>query len=153
MGGQRRVRVVQGCWGVALRAPGRAEEVAGLVDLAIDAAVEEGLRPAAEEGLRIALREALANALEHGNARDPDVDLEVRISRTREVLLIDVVDDGHGDPPTGALPAPDARRQVTGEQPLGGWGLWLMRRSVDDVEVVRDEGRRRVRLRLQLDGS
>jgi serine/threonine-protein kinase RsbW len=139
---------------VTLRAPGRAEEVAGLVDRAIAVAGEVGLRPADDQRLRIALREALANALEHGNANDPDIELEVRISRTRRSLLVDVVDDGHGDlPPSGPPVVPDVRRQIAGEQPIGGWGLWLMRRSVDDVEVAHDGGRRRVCLQLRLVGS
>jgi anti-sigma regulatory factor (Ser/Thr protein kinase) len=89
--------------------------------------------------IETAVGEALANAAEHG--RRAESQFEVRVRVERDMLVIEVQDDGAGfaSPALESRPAHDSPR---------GFGIYLMRRLMDKVEF--NAGGTCVRLAKQL---
>jgi serine/threonine-protein kinase RsbW len=81
--------------------------------------------------IRLAAGEALSNAVEHGSARSSN-GFTVECGFDGDALSIEVSDSGLGfAPPPGAqTAAPDQRGR--------GFGIFLMRRLVDDVAFTRN---------------
>ncbi len=81
--------------------------------------------------IRLAAGEALSNAVEHGRGRRVGA-FSVACSYDDDVLTIEVRDSGDGfaAPPDPGTIAPDPRGR--------GFGLFLMRRLMDDVSFTRN---------------
>jgi anti-sigma regulatory factor (Ser/Thr protein kinase) len=78
--------------------------------------------------IETAVGEALANAAEHGHRSDSGFDVRVYVERNR--LIIEVQDDGAGfgaPDPAAKAPAHDAPR---------GFGIYLMRHLMDEVDYT-----------------
>jgi anti-sigma regulatory factor (Ser/Thr protein kinase) len=104
-------------------------------------------RPSPErlERLGTAVAEAAMNAIEHGNRNDPEVPDRVRVTATPEALTVRITD--HGQPhDAGAVPTPDIEAKLEGLQSPRGWGLFLMRAMVDEVNETADDGLHAVEL-------
>lgn len=89
--------------------------------------------------IETAVGEALANAAEHGHRAESGFEVRVRVER--EMLVIEVQDDGAGFDASPAVecPAYDAPR---------GFGIYLMRHLMDEVHY--DIGGTCVRLAKRL---
>jgi len=104
--------------------------------------------------LKTAVAEATMNAIEHGNDNRADlaVDIEVFYSGT-EVIVTITDHGGRGDPGWAADgddgEIPDLDRKLSGDQGPRGWGLFLIRHMVDDMEVTVEGERRTVRLTMR----
>lgn len=97
------------------------------------------------ERLGAAVAEAAMNAIEHGNRNDPEVPVRVRVTATPEALTVRIAD--HGQPhDAGAVPTPDIEAKLEGLQSPRGWGLFLMRAMVDEVNETADDGLHAVEL-------
>jgi serine phosphatase RsbU (regulator of sigma subunit)/anti-sigma regulatory factor (Ser/Thr protein kinase) len=104
------------------------------------------------ERLKTAVGEATMNAIEHGNKNQPDLDVEIRVLRSDERVIVQVSDHG-GDQPVPTAVAPDLEAKLAGEQSPRGWGLFLIKNMVDDMEVISDGSRHTVELTLRLKGE
>ncbi len=102
-------------------------------------AASAGLPEAARidmERVRVALREALANAAEHGNGFRPEARIRVHARADRELLALEVEDQGRGfDPDRVAAPR---RRGGRSER---GRGIRFMRAMADRVRFERGGSR------------
>ncbi len=109
-----------------------------------------GLRRAARAYLRgvseevaddvvLALHEVATNAVLHGSGGGQPI--QVRVQVTDGWVEASVLDHGP-QPPAGLPVAADP-----GELHAGGWGLWLLRRLVDEVRLERVKRGTRVTLR------
>jgi len=83
------------------------------------------------ENLRLLVTELVSNAVRHAGA--PTVDLLVMV--TRPAVRVEVADRGPGF-------EPEQRRK--GQDPEGGWGLFLVARMADRWGVAHERGRTRV---------
>ncbi len=92
--------------------------------------------------VRLAVVEACLNALEYGGG---DVEVEV-VAHTdgSPWLEVRVVDYGPGFDPA-AVPRPQLRTKLRADRKRG-WGLELMRRLMDEVEISSMPGRTQVRM-------
>jgi serine/threonine-protein kinase RsbW len=82
--------------------------------------------------IRLAAGEALSNAVEHGSARSSD-GFTVECGFDGDALSIEVRDSGQG------FAIPESRNQaVTPDQRGRGFGIFLMRRLMDDVMFTRN---------------
>jgi serine/threonine-protein kinase RsbW len=90
----------------------------------------------------MALNEVATNAMLYGSRGGQPVQVQVRISS--DWVEASVLD--HGPQPPAGRPA-DAD---SGEPRAGGWGLWLLRRLVDEVRLERVNLGTRVTLRRAL---
>ena len=91
------------------------------------------------------------NAMEHGNDNDPGLEVEICIRSDGSTVEVLVSDQGG----LRALPEhpeiPDLDAKLEGLQRPRGWGLFLIRSMVDEMDVVADPddpSRHTARLRL-----
>jgi serine/threonine-protein kinase RsbW len=82
--------------------------------------------------IRLAAGEALSNAVEHGSARSSD-GFTVECGFDGDALSIEVRDAGQGF----VVPA-HSNRSVTPDRRGRGFGIFLMRRLMDDVVFTRN---------------
>ena len=92
--------------------------------------------------LRVAVNEACINAMEHGNNYDPSKSIVVSYACKDNNMIVTVKDSGSGKV------HPDFRRPDVEEQVkkfkterIGGWGLFLMKSLVDEVDISGSEGK------------
>ncbi|HEY3323218.1 MAG TPA: response regulator [Planctomycetota bacterium] len=92
--------------------------------------------------LRLALEEIVHNAIEWGNANDPTKRLRLSYCRLPDRITFRVEDEGSGFNP-GVLKDPSVNpqrhiqeRRCSGKR-MGGWGIFLARKMVDEVTFNR----------------
>jgi serine/threonine-protein kinase RsbW len=92
--------------------------------------------------VRLAVVEACLNALEYGSG-----DIEVELTAHADGspwIEVRIIDHGPGFDPH-AVPRPQLRAKLGAERKRG-WGLELMRRLMDEVEISSRPGRTQVRM-------
>ncbi len=104
------------------------------VQLAGSVAAQMGFSTARREDVKTAVGEAFINAVEHGNRGRADRRVTLRFELAAEELRVEVADGGAGfDPDRAAVP--HLQEKIAGRESRRGWGLFLMRRLVDHLEV------------------
>jgi anti-sigma regulatory factor (Ser/Thr protein kinase) len=102
------------------------------------------------ERLKTAVAEATMNAMEHGNHYRPEVPVELQVLVTDHDLLVRITDRGSGPPPKEDADAPDLEAKLEGIQTARGWGLFLIKSMVDEMNITGDEGHHTVELVVHL---
>ena len=121
------------------------EEVAGAIKYV-------GLEGQRLERLKTAVAEATLNAMEHGNHYRAELPVLIEVSASDTQLSVKITDEGSG-PPAFHSETPDIEAKLEGLQTPRGWGLFLIKNMVDDMEVTGDEHHHTVELMLHLDGQ
>jgi anti-sigma regulatory factor (Ser/Thr protein kinase) len=111
-----------------------------------------GLPQRTLERLKTAVAEATMNAMEHGNHYRAEVPVVIGVSASDEELSIKITDEGSG-PPLFHSETPDLEAKLEGRQPPRGWGLFLIKNMVDDMNVTGDEHHHTVELVIYLKGD
>jgi serine phosphatase RsbU (regulator of sigma subunit)/anti-sigma regulatory factor (Ser/Thr protein kinase) len=111
-----------------------------------------GLEQARLERLKTAVAEATMNAMEHGNHYQEDQPVNILVSVTTERLRIAITDHGGGQvvAPAGT---PDLDAKLQGLQSPRGWGLFLIKNMVDEMNVISDESHHTLELYFDLKGE
>jgi serine/threonine-protein kinase RsbW len=95
------------------------------------------------EDLKTAVAEACMNAIEHGNSLDRAINVTVVMTITPDKLEVRVADVGKQVVPA-TLPPP-------GSGDMRGWGMFLIRNLVDEMEITRlPDGGNQIRMALYL---
>ena len=102
------------------------------------------------ERLKTAVAEATMNAMEHGNKYRPEVPVEVAVLVDGRDLLVRITDRGSGPPPSRDADTPDLEAKLEGMQTPRGWGLFLIKSMVDEMNISGDEGHHTVELLVHL---
>lgn len=136
-----------------LSVPATDDGIRGALDALEGLLAAHGLAKAVTWPVGVSLDEVLANVVRHGlegRGGSAAVDLELRLETGVEPPVCEVVvaDDGPAFDPLQA-PDPDTSPGIE-ERPIGGLGIALVRRLMDEVEYERREGRNRLRLRRRL---
>ena len=96
------------------------------------------------EDLKTAVGEAVANAIEHGNQLHVGTKVLIMLTIEEKSLALNVVDQGHKPiPPLPLNPVARADNR--------GWGMFLIKNLVDEVEVVAQPGRNEMRMVIHLE--
>ena len=114
----------------------RLEEVRHACEFVVEAAEMAGLDERAVYHCQMAVDETLTNVIEHGyNFEEHDKEIEVMCNIEDDRFLITIIDDG---PPFNPLQheAPDPSAPLDDREP-GGWGIYFIRRLMDDVRYER----------------
>jgi serine/threonine-protein kinase RsbW len=111
-----------------------------------------GLPQRTLERLKTAVAEATMNAMEHGNHYRAEVPVVIEVSASDDELSIKITDEGSG-PPVFHSETPDLEAKLEGRQPPRGWGLFLIKNMVDDMNVTGDEHHHTVELVIYLKGD
>jgi anti-sigma regulatory factor (Ser/Thr protein kinase) len=111
-----------------------------------------GLPERTLERLKTAVAEATMNAMEHGNHYRAEIPVVIEVSASDAELSIKITDEGSG-PPTFHSETPDLEAKLEGMQTPRGWGLFLIKNMVDDMNVTGDEHHHTIELIIYLKGD
>jgi serine/threonine-protein kinase RsbW len=136
-----------------LTLPGTVEGIRRALDEVAGLWSGHGLPPALTWPVDLSLDEVLANVVQHafaGGDREAQMELLVELDAavTPPSCELVVSDDGPEFDPVAA-PAPDTTLPID-EREVGGLGLELVRRLMDEVSYERRDGRNHLRLRRRL---
>lgn len=98
------------------------------------------LPPERLANLKTAVAEAVMNAMEHGNHYQPDqvVVLQVLVSDTS--IVVRIHDQGEGEYHFGSNPTvPNLEAKLAEQETPRGWGLFLIKNLVDEMNVTNAE--------------
>ncbi|MDQ3900716.1 MAG: ATP-binding protein, partial [Actinomycetota bacterium] len=105
------------------------------------------------EGLKTAVAEATMNAIEHGNKNQPELPVHIRVLASADAVTVTVTDVG-GLPVDAPQPSmPDLEAKLAGLQTPRGWGLFLIKNMVDEMNVSADGEHHTVSLTVRLHES
>jgi serine/threonine-protein kinase RsbW len=111
--------------------PSKLSSLAQIGCFVATAADAAGLDERAAYGVQVAVDEACSNIIEHAYSDQSAGDIECEYEITDESLVITLRDHGRPfDPTSVADPELDAQLD---ERPLGGLGVYLMRKLMDSV--------------------
>jgi anti-sigma regulatory factor (Ser/Thr protein kinase) len=111
-----------------------------------------GLSERTLERLKTAVAEATMNAMEHGNHYRAEVPVLIEVSASDTQLSVKITDEGSG-PPAFHSERPDLEAKLEGMQTPRGWGLFLIKNMVDDMNVTGDEHHHTIELVTYLKGD
>jgi anti-sigma regulatory factor (Ser/Thr protein kinase) len=109
-----------------------------------------GLPDRTLERLKTAVAEATMNAMEHGNHYRVELPVIIEVAASDAELSVKITDEGSG-PPAFHSETPDLEAKLEGMQTPRGWGLFLIKSMVDEMNVTGDEHHHTVELILHLD--
>lgn len=120
---------------IELRLPSRLGYEKVAMDTIAVVAERMGLNAERIAGLRTAVSEAVTNAIEHGNngVRNAEVHIIMTVKGNTLVICIRDQNYHHFDRNYG-MQRPDLQQALQGEDV--GWGMWLIRQFVDEVEFT-----------------
>lgn len=118
--------------------------------------IREALRPLAlpeslMERLDTAIGEATMNAMEHGNNYQSEIPVGIRVEGSPTEVRVAITDQG--DPIPLEPESPDLELKLAGLQSPRGWGMFLIKNMVDDMQVVDDESGHTLQLTIHLKGA
>jgi serine/threonine-protein kinase RsbW len=111
-----------------------------------------GLPERTQQRFKTAVAEATLNAMEHGNRYRAELPVLIEVSVSEADLSVKITDEGSG-PPAFHSVTPDLEAKLEGMQTLRGWGLFLIRNLVDDMNVTGDEHHHTIELVIYLKGD
>ena len=114
------------------------------------ASVTEGcnLDAAAATNINLALEEAVTNVVMYAYPEGTDGEVDIEATILDGILKFVISDDGVPFDPTAA-PEADVTLGVE-ERPIGGLGIFLVRKIMDSVEYCRENGRNRLTMTKNL---
>ncbi len=119
---------------IELRLPSRLGYEKVAMDTAASLARRMGFGSDRVEALRTALAEAVTNAIEHGNEHDQGTKVLVMLTLRPDELVIDVEDQGRKTLDSTMTTATPHIEDAINRVDKGGWGIWLIRELMDEVE-------------------
>lgn len=89
------------------------------------------------ERLKTAVAEGTLNAIEHGNQGRPELLVHIQVIQSDALLIVRITDQGSGAniPETTA---PDLEAKLAGKEKPRGWGLFLIRNMVDEMNILNE---------------
>jgi len=103
---------------------------------------QHGLPARVLHPVQLALEEHLTNIIAYGYDDPLEHNISVRVLLNHPCLRIEVEDDGHPFNPL-EYPSPDLAKPIE-DRPVGGLGIYMMRKSLDGIEYSHTAGRNRL---------
>ncbi len=123
-----------------LAIPARLEEVRHACDFVVEAAEQAGLDERAVYHCQMAVDEALTNIIEHGFAyHDDGSEIEIACQAEPDRFVVTIADTSPAFNPL-LHEAPDPSEPLDSREP-GGWGIYFIRKLMDDVSYERANDR------------
>ncbi len=94
-----------------------------------------GLSTERLERLKTAVAEATMNAIEYGNQNRGDLVVTIRVMKSAGQLAVRITDQG-GRQEIPNTPTPDLEAKLAGLQSPRGWGLFLIKNLVDEMNII-----------------
>jgi serine phosphatase RsbU (regulator of sigma subunit)/anti-sigma regulatory factor (Ser/Thr protein kinase) len=122
------------------------------IDLLTEAVKELGLPDSRLERLKTAVGEATMNAMEHGNKYQDDLPVFIEVLTSSDGIAVQITDQG-GDIDIPEAETPDLEAKLEGQQSPRGWGLFLIKNMVDEMQITRDKKEHTIQLVLHWEGD
>jgi len=110
--------------------------------------IERGVSAQIQNFANLAIEEFATNSIKYGYDDTKEHLIEVSLSLSSGELLLIITDDGHAFNPLAA-PEPKVRMPVE-DRPVGGLGIYLVRKMSDQMEYAREGGKNRLTLHKSL---
>ena len=118
-----------------LKLPARLENLGRWTEAVSECAREQGFDQKKTGRIELALEEALVNICNYSYPEEPG-DAEVSCKQDNSRFIIEIIDSGNPFDMT-SLPAPDLPSSIE-ERKIGGLGIFLIKKMVDDVRYRRE---------------
>jgi anti-sigma regulatory factor (Ser/Thr protein kinase) len=102
------------------------------------------------EHLKTAVAEATMNAMEHGNHYQPDVPVIIQVQASATALAVRISDQGEG-PADIEAETPDLEAKLAELQTPRGWGLFLIKNLVDEMNIINNDSHHTIELIINFD--
>lgn len=89
--------------------------------------------------VNLALEEVVINVMNYGHD-DGLHEIDIILTTEEDALTIEIVDDGRPFDPLNDAPIPDVNAELQ-DRNIGGLGVHLVRKMMDDVRYRREEGK------------
>ncbi len=99
--------------------------------------------------INLALEEIVINVMNYGH-EDGLHEIDISLIADGNSLTIEIVDDGRPFDPLTDAPKPDVDAELE-DRNIGGLGIHLVRKMMDDVRYRREEGKNHLTLVTSLD--
>ncbi len=137
---------------IELRLPSKLGYERVAMDAASTLANRMGFHDNRIDALKTAVSEAVTNAIEHGNQYNESMKVVVLLTARKGELIISVVDEGSKTIDTSRLHNVPRIEDVFDKADKGGWGIWLIRELMDEVEfTTAPTGGNQVRMVIHLE--
>jgi len=105
--------------------------------------------------LKTAVAEATMNAMEHGNHYLPDRPVSIKVLASQAALSVRITDHGGTRilPSESGIEVPDIEAKLAELQTPRGWGLFLIKHMVDEMNISSDASHHTVELIMYLKGE
>jgi serine phosphatase RsbU (regulator of sigma subunit)/anti-sigma regulatory factor (Ser/Thr protein kinase) len=117
----------------------------------------EGLHMSSKrlDQLKTAVAEATMNAMEHGNHYLPDRPVYIKVLASQAALSVRITDHGGTRilPSESGIEVPDIEAKLAELQTPRGWGLFLIKHMVDEMNISSDASHHTVELIMYLKGE
>jgi serine/threonine-protein kinase RsbW len=114
------------------------------------AAQQFGWSDAVAMQIQLVCEELCVNALTHGQLPGgPEVQAVIAVRQTGQQLELEIRDNGISFDPFSAAPVPDVNAPLD-EREIGGLGVFLVGKMMDEVQWQRDGEHNLIRLRKKL---
>jgi len=129
---------------LCLKVPNRLDEIGPLARGAAAFLHSNQVDPDAAFAVDLALEEMVSNVIKHGYKDGDSQHICIRIDVGQDQIMLMVEDSG---PPFNPLelPEPDLDKPVD-QRPIGGLGVFLVRKTVDRMEYERQRDRNILRI-------
>jgi serine phosphatase RsbU (regulator of sigma subunit)/anti-sigma regulatory factor (Ser/Thr protein kinase) len=122
------------------------------MELVAEAVQGLNISPKRLEALKTAVAEATLNAMEHGNHYQPDVPVSIVLRCSETAISLSISDQG-GSQPIPEPEVPDLEAKLAELQTPRGWGLFLIKKLVDEMHTTSDETHHTIELIVNLKGE
>ena len=122
----------------------RLEELTRLTEVVENLGEQDNWSPALVGKVNLVLEELAMNTINHGHDGGLH-QISITFSSTDDALVIDILDDGKPFDPLTDAPIPNVNAPIN-ERPIGGLGVYLVRKLMDEVTYRREEGRNHLTL-------
>ena len=114
--------------------------------------LEIPLKKTQVDRLKTAVSEATMNAIEHGNHFDRNKPVIIKVIASEKAISVHISDRG-GDIIIPESKVPDLEAKLAGLESPRGWGMFIIRRMVDHLEILSGEDHHTVVLSMFLEGD
>ncbi len=128
----------------SIRIPASTEELSRVREFIADFAGQFGFTVQQTHEIQMAVDEACTNVIKHAYNYDETREIELSISYTSSNLIIKIVDQGKSFDPA-VYTTPDLEERIKKRQ-RGGFGIYLMRSFMDEVEYSNEKGYNELRM-------
>lgn len=123
--------------------PGRLDQIEAICRLVEQSAQEAGFDPAASYACQLAVAEASENIIKHGYGVEGKGSIHVSATRRADGLMFELRDDA---PPFNPALSPTISQFDEDDPPVGGLGLIILHRVMDEVHYERLAGQNHLTL-------